>query len=38
MLGGVEGKIMSLFKTDKSKNYIKQTRFKNVYGGRKKMT
>lgn len=33
---GVEGKIMSFFKMNTTKNYSKPKCFKNVYGGRKK--
>ena len=35
-IGGVKDKIMSLFKTNTTKDYSKPTRFKNAYRGRKK--
>ena len=35
-VGGVEGKIMSLFNSNTTKNYRKPTRVKNVYGSGKK--
>ena len=35
-VGGAEGKIMSLFKSNTIKNYRKPTRVKNVYGSGKK--
>ena len=34
MVGSVKDKIMSLFKTNTTKNYIKPARISNVYGGR----
>ena len=36
MVGSVKDKIMSLFKTNTTKNYIKPARISNVYGGRKR--
>ena len=35
MVGGVNDKIMSLFKTNTSKEFSKTTRVSNVYGGGK---